>query len=132
MLGERLRVLRKNRRHTLADVGRATELSVSYLSDIERGRARPSVGTLEKLAGFYNVHLSTLLDDAMEDLNAETQGSPPGFDEFLASQFSTGAGVEENDLIDWLLQAERRSENPPRTAEEWRELYYSLKRILGK
>jgi transcriptional regulator with XRE-family HTH domain len=37
----------------LKDVAAASGLSLSYISDIERGRTLPSLGTIEKLAAVY-------------------------------------------------------------------------------
>ena len=42
-IGERLRWLRQKRNMTLRDVMCFTGLSVSHLSEIERGRAKPSL-----------------------------------------------------------------------------------------
>lgn len=41
---------RKNRNYTLKQVAQLTGLSVSYISDIEQGRAEPTVKTLKLLA----------------------------------------------------------------------------------
>lgn len=60
-LGARLRELRKARRATLADVARETGISVSFLSDIEKGRTLPSLETAQSLADFYRMSLSGLL-----------------------------------------------------------------------
>jgi transcriptional regulator with XRE-family HTH domain len=60
-LGENLRAIRKNEELTLADVAARTGLSVSFLSDAERGRAQPSLETLEKLAAYYELTVIELL-----------------------------------------------------------------------
>ena len=49
-LGEDLRALRKAQNRTLADVAEASGRSVSFLSKIERGQARPSVTALQEIA----------------------------------------------------------------------------------
>lgn len=53
-----LRLMRSVRGLTLAEVADGTGLSVSYMSDLERGRTDPSIKTLEKIAIFYGVSLS--------------------------------------------------------------------------
>lgn len=58
-LGERLRQLR--RPLTLKDVAALTGLSVSYLSDIERGRTEPTLRTLVKLAKLHRITVGVLL-----------------------------------------------------------------------
>ena len=50
-LGEDLRALRKAQGLTLEDLAAASGKSLSFISKIERGQARPSVTTLQELAG---------------------------------------------------------------------------------
>ncbi|SLN72089.1 HTH-type transcriptional regulator PuuR [Roseovarius albus] len=54
-LGEDLRGLRKAQGLTLEDLASASGKSVSFISKIERGHARPSVTTLQELAGALSV-----------------------------------------------------------------------------
>ena len=54
-LGEDLRALRKAQGLTLEDLAAASGKSLSFISKIERGQARPSVTTLQELAGALGV-----------------------------------------------------------------------------
>lgn len=54
-LGEDLRGLRRAQGLTLEDLATASGKSVSFISKIERGQARPSVTTLQELAGALGV-----------------------------------------------------------------------------
>lgn len=54
-LGEDLRALRKAQGLTLEDLAEASGKSLSFISKIERGQARPSVTTLQELAGALGV-----------------------------------------------------------------------------
>ncbi len=56
-IGPRLRRLRRQRGLSLAAVARAVEISVSFLSALERGQMSASVSTLRKLARFYNLNV---------------------------------------------------------------------------
>jgi DNA-binding transcriptional regulator YiaG len=51
--GGQLRHLRQSKNLTLNDVSQATGISVSFLSDIERGRTNPSLNTYTRLMIFY-------------------------------------------------------------------------------
>lgn len=53
-LGLGLRAIRLHNKMTLAETAKVSELSVSFLSDIECDRTRPSLTTLQKLATCYN------------------------------------------------------------------------------
>ncbi|MEM7075449.1 MAG: helix-turn-helix domain-containing protein [Pseudomonadota bacterium] len=54
-LGEDLRGLRRAQGFTLEELATASGKSVSFISKIERGQARPSVTTLQELAGALGV-----------------------------------------------------------------------------
>lgn len=56
-IADQIRTLRVTRNKTLKDVSIGTGLSVSYLSDLERGRTEPSIKTLNKLAQFHGCTL---------------------------------------------------------------------------
>lgn len=47
----------------LAQVAEQTTLSVSYLSDLERGKATPSLQTLVRLAHCYDISLASLIGE---------------------------------------------------------------------
>lgn len=62
-LHERLRSLRHQAHFTLAQVSIGAGVSVSFLSDIERGRTLPSLPTLERIADVYRLTLGEVLVD---------------------------------------------------------------------
>lgn len=53
--GRLIRSFRKKRNLSLQELARQAELSVSYLSEIERGKKQPTLETIEKLAMALNV-----------------------------------------------------------------------------
>jgi transcriptional regulator with XRE-family HTH domain len=59
-LGARVRELRLDRGLTLKALGRQAGLSHPFLSQLERGLARPSVGSVERIAEALQVPVSTL------------------------------------------------------------------------
>jgi DNA-binding transcriptional MerR regulator/quercetin dioxygenase-like cupin family protein len=66
--GQRFRRLRVRRGLSLAQVARATRVSVGFLSALERGQMHSSVATLRRLARFYKTSIMSLFDT-----NGETQ-----------------------------------------------------------
>lgn len=64
-LGERLRWLRERSSMTLETVARIAGISISYLSDLERGRTQPSLWVLFKLSIVYGITASELLHGVM-------------------------------------------------------------------
>ena len=59
-LGARVRQLRHERGLTLKALGRTAGLSHPFLSQLERGLARPSVGSVERIATALNVPVGAL------------------------------------------------------------------------
>jgi len=58
--GQRLRQLRNRRGLSLAQVSKATGISVGFLSAVERGQMRSSVSTLRRIAKVYRTNILSL------------------------------------------------------------------------
>ncbi|MEN8888448.1 MAG: helix-turn-helix transcriptional regulator, partial [Celeribacter marinus] len=54
-LGTRMRALRHRMSMTLRQVSEASGVSVGYISQVERGNATPTLGTLNQIAQALNV-----------------------------------------------------------------------------
>lgn len=61
VLGGRIRQLRVARGLTLKELGHRSGLSHAFLSQVERGLARPSVSTLTDIAGALGIGVATLV-----------------------------------------------------------------------
>src|SRR6266436_1142578 len=62
--GQRFRRLRQKRNLSLAQVARATGVSVGFLSALERGQMRASVATLTRIARYYRTNLLSFFETA--------------------------------------------------------------------
>lgn len=127
-LEDRVRELRTLHNLTLKDLAECTALSVSYLSDIERGRTTPSIGTLEALSRAFGISVVDFLS-GVDFAGEQTDASlPPGLKELLDDEeFS---GEIDDRWISLLRKIELRGTRP-QTKREWLELYLHLRRILG-
>jgi transcriptional regulator with XRE-family HTH domain len=65
--GRRFRRLRTRRGLSLAQVARATKVSVGFLSALERGQMRSSISTLRRIARFYGTNILSLFETAAEN-----------------------------------------------------------------
>ena len=65
--GQRFRRLRARRGLSLAQVARATGVSIGFLSALERGQMRSSVATLQRIARFYRTNILSLFEAAREN-----------------------------------------------------------------
>lgn len=60
-LGEKLRLLREQKGWTLSEFAQKAAVSVSYLSEIERGNVYPAIDTLKRIASVLEVSLQDLV-----------------------------------------------------------------------
>ncbi len=65
--GQRFRRLRSRRGLSLAQVARATRVSIGFLSALERGQMRSSIATLRRIARFYKTNILSLFEAAGEN-----------------------------------------------------------------
>jgi transcriptional regulator with XRE-family HTH domain/transposase-like protein len=65
--GQRFRRLRMRRGLSLAQVARATGVSVGFLSALERGQMRSSIATLRRIARFYRTNILSFFEAAEEN-----------------------------------------------------------------
>lgn len=63
-VGMEIRDLRKSRRITIKQLSEVTELSIGYLSEIERGLASPSIKALHDIAAALGVNISWFFHNA--------------------------------------------------------------------
>jgi transcriptional regulator with XRE-family HTH domain len=84
-LGARVRALRRERGLTLKGLGRLAGLSHPFLSQVERGLARPSVSSVERIAAALDVSVARLwapprTGDAVQVIRSD-EGSTNGLRE---------------------------------------------------
>lgn len=64
---KRIKELRVKSGMTLKDLGHKTELTPSFLSQVERGNSSLAINTLQKIADAFEVHISYFFDDTGEE-----------------------------------------------------------------
>ena len=127
-LGERLRLIRKEHQLTLKDLSQLANLSVPYLSDMERGVVNPSVETLQKVAKAYNMTVRDLFSGVEELGESAYTTYPEGFESFL-KDFEPSDEIND-DWKELLMKINFRGRRPS-SQMEWLELYLYLRRILS-
>lgn len=70
-IGEQIRELRKAKRLTLQDVSARLDLSVGYLSQIERNQSKLPIGVLKKLSDVFGVHINWFFHVSAKDTSPE-------------------------------------------------------------
>ena len=146
-LGKRIRARRTALGLTLAQVAEAAELSIPYVSNLERGRGNPTLGALRSVAGALQQSVTELLGqhhseepfDPVELVLAEAPQSLRAFtrsDRFRSTveRLSAEQGVPAQEMSKRLMigmaSAPRRSAGEP-TEVDWRRLLDAYSLILS-
>ena len=74
-VGPRLRALRREKNKTQQELAERCDVTKSFLSKIENGKAMPSLGTLSKLAAELDVSLSALISKEESDVQWQHDGA---------------------------------------------------------
>ena len=69
-IGERIKKSRNDRGLSLRELATKVELSASFLSQIEQGKASPSIENLKKIANYLEVKVSYLIEEEDEALGS--------------------------------------------------------------
>jgi len=69
IIGDRLRTLREEKKHSQGEIEKRTGLLRGYISRVENGRTVPAVETLEKFARALDVPMYQLFYDGIEPPN---------------------------------------------------------------
>lgn len=109
-IGERMKSLRKQNKLTQVELAKKSNISRSYLADIENDRYNPSLETLKALSNSLNVNLSDIVSEKNEsniNLNQRDKKSINNdlkelIDEFRSGTDGTayynGHALDESDL----------------------------------
>ncbi|MBM4416514.1 MAG: helix-turn-helix transcriptional regulator [Chloroflexi bacterium] len=125
-VGARIRRLREKQGLSLSELARLSGVSKGYLSQVERSpEARPSASTLFALARALGTSAAALLGTAEAATAAETAEPevPASLREFAAE-----AGLPPAE-VRMLARIRYRGESP-RTADDWRFVYESIRRSV--
>lgn len=136
--GQLLRLARLDQGKTLNDVSLKSDISVTYLSDLERGvLVNPTLDTLRRVAKALDVSLNELLE--LEPSQSRTYPQPlrefselPQLNQALEDQ-STRFKVSKEELLDeWLslLAGIRLQGRRPRTAMDYFFLFDAMSRTM--
>lgn len=128
-IGQRIREKRREKKMTLKHIADASDLSVTYLSDVERGTTQPSLKTLGRVAEALSLTVTDLMDgvDALGGLSDDSL--PAGLRE-LKHDPEYGAMLND-DWMRTLVKVNYRGKRP-QSKREWLEVFLSLRRIIGE
>ena len=120
-IGRKIRDARKNAGMTQVELAKATNLSRSYIGDIEKDRYNPSVSTLQAIAKATNVPVETLLGGA-----APTPPAPQKSDGLPELNARDERDIER-DLEDMLHSVAQADYKAPGDEEDTEDLMAALR-----
>lgn len=133
-LRDRLAELRREKNITLRELRERIEehtgekLSVSYLSELERMDAVPSVETLARVAAGYDLSLYDLLAPVDSPVDFSGRGSNAQYPEALR-KLKESQEIDE-EWLETLARIEFRGLRP-QTEAEWMAIYSMLNAFIG-
>jgi len=88
IIGTRIKEYRMSQNLSMRELGRRTNLSVSFLSQVERGLVSVSINSLKRIAEALDVSILFFLDDRLDDNPVIRAGerkkvSPPGYKDYI-------------------------------------------------
>lgn len=144
-MGDRLRSQRRGLGRTLAEVAEEADVSMTYLSNLERGRGNPTLGVLTKIATALAVDVGSLVGNAPASDDGEIDvimmNAPASLLDFSRSTaFETSiARIAERRhedskqlrvrILRGMAASPRRSTGEP-TDEDWKRLLDAYQLIL--
>lgn len=93
-VGETLRDARTRQNRTLRDVSTAANVSLGYLSEVERGRKEASSELLASICDALDIELSDLLDSVSRTMRTEQM---PDKRAVVANSTKTGMGASNRE-----------------------------------
>jgi transcriptional regulator with XRE-family HTH domain len=109
---------------TVTELALQAGISKAYLSQVETGKvARPSAVALYRIASALGTSVGALLGAVSEPSIAEID-IPPELEEFARE-----SNLAEDDKL--MLARIRHRGRRPKTANDWRYLFESIRRITG-
>ncbi|QDV43938.1 anaerobic benzoate catabolism transcriptional regulator [Stieleria neptunia] len=132
-LANRIRDARKQAGLTLDQLADESKLSKTYLWELEndeKGEKRPSADTLMKLVGPLRVTIADLLGLPSVQVDNRAIEISKSLKEFCDWMKKTDRELSEDEVHD--LATMRFRGGQPKTAEDWEDLYRTLKRTTGR
>lgn len=120
-IGERIKQLRKEKNLTLRELAKKADISISFLSDIENGRSKPSLERLKAIAEALDTTVSYLLGENPEP--------------FIPEDYSKKYKVTKRDLMqyeDFIKHAGAFFMNDEVAEEDKEKLFKDISELFWK
>lgn len=86
-IGEKVKELRKSKKLTLKEIANQTDLSISFLSQVERGKSSLTLESLKKISDVLEVNPSYFFDDVESNSTSVVVRTKYDDEKLLSNQF---------------------------------------------
>lgn len=126
-VSEQIKVLRLKQGKTLKKLSEDTGLSVSFLSQVERGESSIAITSLNKIAGALNVHIKTFFEpEHAQDFKIVPSEIDPFKLEKSEQEFLRVSSEFENRRLDsYMVRVPPNSHSEP-SSHDGEEMYYVI------
>lgn len=126
--GQKIKEIRQERGYSLRALAKRADVSVAYLSKLERNESSPTVGLLTRLAEALGVAVDELVDSTPP---AEEQAAlPASLVEFIHRFKGEFPELEDPEWQRTLSQVRLRGRYPD-SYMDWMPIFYSIRSTLG-
>ena len=125
-IGERLQLIRRERGFTLRQLAREADVSVAYLSKLERGDSSPTIDILTKIAGALETSVSELAEVSSR---TEPLELPPSLGAFI-DEYNQKYPVLNDQDWQRTLMGVRLRDRYPEESEDWLKIFLPMKDAL--
>lgn len=132
-LAQRLHEARKDAGLTLEQLAAASEVSKTYLWELENdqdGQKKPSAEVLLKIAAPLHTTIAYLLEQPLVQINQTKVDISKSLTEFRDFMERIGEAIPEEEFRD--LATMRFRGGQPKTKDDWHDLYRTLKRTTRR
>lgn len=126
-LGQRIRRLRQEREYSLRSLAKRAEMSVAYLSKLERDESSPTVALLRRLAEALDVPLEDLV--ALPEAGERELELPDSLKEFIYAYKDSNEELKDPAWQRALSEVRLRG-TYPETKEDWAPIFLSMRRAF--
>lgn len=125
--GDRIKIIRKDHGKSLRRLAREADISVAYLSNIEKGESSPTVDVLRKIAHSFNMSVHELTEPVEGEQSFEM---PASLKAFVAEYQGKFPELEDSDWQRALAHVRLRGRYP-KDPDDWLPVFASMRQALG-
>ena len=126
-LGERIKEIRKSQTVSLRGLAKGADISVAYLSNIEKGESSPTVETLQRISGVLKVSVQELTE-AVEGKSSFKL--PPSLEAFVAAYQDRFPELSDPEWQRALAHVKLRGRYPE-DSKDWLSIFASMRQAIG-